>query len=699
MRLFTSVALVFCLLTGLSAQSPQLLYRFDEDGTGNPVNEGTSNPGPSVMIGLSTEGFSPDRSSCLRGLGGTGNLIYTGHYLNQGNAPWTIGFGLDTRVNDGAFQYLAGDGNFRIFTNGDTLFIRGPIPNVELPGASGSEAWTFVALTYDPVAGRLKGWINDEVVLDRAAGPFAFSSTIPFKLGGNSSSTNSMALGSQMENFRLYDRVISDDEMRAWGRETVSLPVNEKVMISEVYIGEPDAVELTNFSRDDVTFANWSVEWRTEGRLYVSQPLNFTLPAGRTTVLHEPSTLSNLSAGVWTQAAFQQISGNPAPISVALKDGFGNVLDEVRISGWGNSQSEGSLGGAFLGLALRETGHLSVERIWGQDSNSGRDWTSERQHSLGLESRSAGAFGTPYLTSWPKLVINEIDSNPDYIELYNRGTAPVNLQGWFLEVSATHGSNLSRVHPFPRELILNPNRYLVIGDGPNPPTEMPANVQYVDLTAVGGGNIPFIEREFTCALRNHRGILFDLVRTEHPSSAVWHNAPRAPAHSEDFVGAAPRGVLGGRILARNAVSQDTNSGEDWFAISTRSMGLPNVLLDGPAGRPSRLDVRLAPSYGDGSLSFIVDAGSARAGHDWGFMVSPGHLGGNGPILGLDFDAIDAWMAFDALGFFVPLDADGTTRVDVPAGTLPAGMQLDAVVFLIDGARRLSDYSGVLRFDG
>ena len=684
MRSITSLAFLFCLVAGLSAQSPQLFYRFDEDGVGNPVNEGTSNPGPSVMIGLSTEGFSPDRSSCLRGLGGTGKLLYTGHYLNHGNGAWTIGFGLDTRVNDGTFQYLCGDGNFRIFTNGATLSVRGPAGSINLLGASGTEAWTFVALTYSPVAGRLQAWINDEVVLDQAAGPFNFNSTIPFKIGGNSSSTNSMALGSQMENFRLYDRVISDDEMRAWGRETVSLPVNEKVMISEVYIGEPDAVELTNFSPDQITMSNWKVEWRTQGRLYVSQPLNYVLPAGRTIVLQELGTIANLAAGVWTEQAFQQISGNTAPITVALKDAHGNVLDEVRISNWGGSNSEGSLGGAFRGLVLREAGDVSVERIWGQDSNAGRDWTSEAQHSLGRESRSAGPFGTPWLTAWPDVVLNEIDSTPDYIELYNRGTSSVNLQGWFLEMSAAHGGSLSRVHPFPVETVLHPNRYLVIGDGATPPAEMPANVQYIDLGAVGGGNIPFIEREFTCALRNARGILFDLVRTQHPNSAEWHNSPRCPAHSDDFVGAAPRGELGDRIIARNSVSTDTNTGADWYAVGTRSMGLPNVVLDGPRGRASQLDVRLAPTYGDGSLSFIVDAGDSNAGRHWGLFLAPGHSGGHGPILGLDFNAIDAYLTFDAVNFFTPLDADGTTRFDVPAGTLPAGLELDVVVFLLDG---------------
>ena len=89
MRFYVSFLIVVLMNAAAFAQGPNLRYRFDENGSGNPVNEGTLNPGASVMIGHSTNGVGADGTSCLRGSGTSGARVFTSLYMNQGNSPWT----------------------------------------------------------------------------------------------------------------------------------------------------------------------------------------------------------------------------------------------------------------------------------------------------------------------------------------------------------------------------------------------------------------------------------------------------------------------------------------------------------------------------------------------------------------------------------------------------------------------------------
>ena len=94
--------------------------------------------------------------------------------------------------------------------------------------------------------------------------------------------------------------------------------------------------------------------------------------------------------------------------------------------------------------------------------------------------------------------INETDDNPDYIELYrpsppsSRSRAPAESAG--LVSARERGPEPAhlKLTAVP-ELILDRNgAYVVLGDGSAPPPEMPGSATYVDLDAVGGGNIPWV---------------------------------------------------------------------------------------------------------------------------------------------------------------------------------------------------------------
>ena len=55
-----------------------------------------------------------------------------------------------------------------------------------------------------------------------------------------------------------------------------------------------------------------------------------------------------------------------------------------------------------------------------------------------------------------------------------------------------HGNHDALVaEAFPADAVIAGNSYLVVGESAAPPQELPNGIPYVNLGAVGGGNIPF----------------------------------------------------------------------------------------------------------------------------------------------------------------------------------------------------------------
>lgn len=696
MRIANCLLAVSMLTASAFAQGPNLHYRFNENGVGNPINEGAANPGPSTMIGHDTTGAGADGTSCLEGVGGTGALVFTGFYLTQANQPWTIGFAVNTEANNGTFQYFLGDGNFRMFAStNNTMRLRGPLPNLDIPNAAGRYGWTHVVVRYDPLVPALQAFVDGQPSVSVPAGPLALSSSIPLKLGGNTATAASMAAGSLMDDFRLYPRVLTDAEIAVWAGEAAAIPSFDKLMISEVHLGEPDAIELTNHSGSTVFTGGWDIAWRSGTTEVVSSPLGVFVAPGESIVIKEPGAL-NVAPGTSVFERFASLPGGASAITCALRDQNGEVVDEVRISASFNGSDAGTWGGAFRGLAFRNTTAASVERVWRRDSNSGKDWTAETRHSLGIESRSSGVQGTTNYQV-PVVRINEVDANPDLVELYNPTATPIQLSKWFLLCSAGQNGTEVRIRPFPADAVIGANSYLVIGEFATPPAELPNNIPYVNLGAIGGGNIPYGTAEFSCALYDSYGHLIDLVRTKGTTNHVVHNVPRAPSHPTDFVGGAPRSPTKD-IICRNVLGDDQNTASDWHSTSVRTMGAANIGFDGEQGRGDSVDARLStPGLGTG-LTCIVNAGSQHSGARWGFLYTHGHTQANGPILGLDIDAVINYLDLDAVGFFPQLDSSGSARIDLPFGSIPAGYDSDAVVIVLTPAGQIALYTDVLRFD-
>lgn len=490
-------------------------------------------------------------------------------------------------------------------------------------------------------------------------------------------------------------------------------PALGRVLITEVNAGTPDGVEICNFGDAPVNLNNWSLRWKDGNNNWTTGGLGITIDPGEIVIITETGgSIPEKPAHVRRLALFPSIGTQTGDFAVALINGAGRVVDEVRVESATGSYTEGSLGGKFRGTVVAgQSGPpyagLSAERIWGLDSNSGADWYGGGPRSFGLENACSGTRGIEPLPH-PPVVINEIDDSPDLMEIYNSSTTEtVDMRNWYILTMGNHGSSniVHIVPPFASHLgfgLLFANEYAVIGDSANPPAEKPQSVPYINTSAAGQPNIPWSINPFSVGLYDNRGRLVDHVRVARRDTNVAHNHPRLPSAPGDFRGHALRTIAGDRAVGRNHLSTDTNRGADWTPIATRTMGSANnVVFHPPAAHenPPPVDVRLHSGAGT-AIHIIVHAGPERAGAHWSFAASAGHLNGTGPLLGLGPDAIQNYLVLSvAPGFAGILDSHGVGRSDFPPGILPPGVSLDTIFFLVDPPTgNLLDQSGILMFD-
>ena len=99
----------------------------------------------------------------------------------------------------------------------------------------------------------------------------------------------------------------------------------------------------------------------------------------------------------------------------------------------------------------------------------------------------------------------------------------------------------------------------------------------------------------------------------------------------------------------------------------------------------------------GGLTAILTAGGDRAGQKWTITFSIGQPEWSRSVAGYGFDFIDNWLFLSVTPpFFGFLDANGSARVDLPAGSVPPGIQADFAFILQDGARPVrSDHADQL----
>lgn len=479
-------------------------------------------------------------------------------------------------------------------------------------------------------------------------------------------------------------------------------PAIGRLLITEVTWDQPDGVELTWFGASGVNLSGWTLEWNQNTPNVAS--LSGFLNSG------EPIIVSELGGGPFPGApqnahhleAFGPIGTSSQAFEVILRSPTGLLVDAVRIDG-AAQLSPAPEGGPFRGLARRGVTDRGMERIWGLDSNSGADWTAETKLSMGRENRNTGNRGTDPI-SVPRILINEINPNPDHVELVRANTnAAIDLRNWYFLASARNGSPISVIRPWrsQHEFV---GSFEVVGEGA-PPMEMPQGTVYTNVTALGE-NFPMTGDEFSLALYDSHGRLVDLVRTMGEDFTIGHNHPRLPAPRAAFRGFAPRTTLGARGLGRTgSVAQAQAHGGAWRPIGTRSLGTFNSVnwFFGDAGTNELIDARIHMD-GNGDLTCIVRADRSLASQNWGFVVSSGHLNGTGPFFGLGEDALTNFVAFGMQAPFTgPLDGRHSARFDL-AGPIPVGIDLDFIFFTFttpatpSGSIQITSQTSILEFD-
>ncbi len=493
------------------------------------------------------------------------------------------------------------------------------------------------------------------------------------------------------------------------------VPKQDKVLITEISTGVPAGVEITNFGTGSATLTEWTLVWSNTGGF--SDPATVPLPTitlqpGEIVIVKEPGgTIAELPPATQVYSVLPSLSPFVgAAVVVALRNRAGITVDEVRMAGVSNTEPGISLGGRFRGFAQNfQPGgfatNIGAQRIWGLDSNGGGDWTSAQPRTFGLENTSSGHLGfDPVPVS--SIVINEIDDAPDYVEFRNRGPAgaagAVNVEAWSILASGAQGNALGRWRPWPGSYVVPGGAYFVFGAGPLPaPPELPFGALYATAAASVPPGASWSTDEYTLALVDHLGRPVDVLRVTGHDDDVVHNHPRIPSSVRAFTGGANRGAVASGVIGRNLTSSDTNTESDWRPMTTRTLGAPNgtgPLTWVPDATPG-MDVRVNATGLGGGLAIIVNAGGERAGFLWSFLWDVGHFDGQGPVFGLGPNAIANWSwSIANPPFSGPLDSRGAARVDVASGTLPPGIDVDAIFVLTDAVGNLVTYTPIIEFD-
>jgi hypothetical protein len=231
--LLSGIVIVLLLpgITGnlFSQAVPEFMY-YKFDAAGNQQNYASAPVGtnPAVLDGQ-TVGNTGQFGTALvgNGLSSGTNRLNTGWSTNLPSTGWTISFWVNNFPATAATTYYyfgdASAGSFRCFTGGvagnGNLWLRGTgftdVPINAIPSTP-----TVIHLVYTGSAVRVffNGVFNSSV----AQGAVTFSGAGPFLVGGYSTS-NSINAGTLMDEFRMYNRALTDAEVTAtWNQ---SLPV------------------------------------------------------------------------------------------------------------------------------------------------------------------------------------------------------------------------------------------------------------------------------------------------------------------------------------------------------------------------------------------------------------------------------------------------------------------------------------------
>lgn len=342
-------------------------------------------------------------------------------------------------------------------------------------------------------------------------------------------------------------------------------PLSIGVLVNEVGVGAIDWVEILNATPNTVQLHNWKVSWAGLGDMAMTETGWLTLPAyelvagGRVVVLDDPA-----DTGAVVEPSAGRIQFH---VDIRLDSGDGMVLiedasetphDYVR---WGP-------GNYYTpapppGTEWEDT----PARLFA--ASGGGDWSINRYPEWVADTDTAGDFcagpvsqGTQNTGCLPApppgtLLINELDGiDPDRVELFNNGSAAINLEVIRLGVSGA-----SRSLP---DFVLDAGAYVVVtGDGTSTPTVDGQGIHVSSFNLNPGP--PGAPGSCRLGTIDHRGI--DFVR--------WDGSTEEPGYPDIWSdGGTPLSFNGAGTHGRGDGTDDNDS-SDW-CLMAESIGAANT---------------------------------------------------------------------------------------------------------------------------
>ena len=339
-----------------------------------------------------------------------------------------------------------------------------------------------------------------------------------------------------------------------------------RVLVTEIFPGVPDWLELLNISEIAVSLEGWTVQWwgiqetanTTTGTLTLPA---YTLAASERVVLEESGIVSTdppvVSAGLIlfnSNITWGSLGG-----AVSLTSAVHAPVDYVRFS---NPTDAPALPAGFFwqdAPAPLPCPGITETTVGLSRSPEGIDTDSAGDFCV-AEATHGQANTNPCLTPLPvgTLFITEVQPNaPDQAELYNPGPAAVDLGGWRLKT----GTNTRRLPAF----ALGVGQYVAVTtDAVDPEAPYADGLGlHIGSLAISGtsGNLSLLEPIA------HAGM--DFLRWGGFNSSK----PPPPTTWDDQLGRLPA-VPAGEVLARGILT-DTDTSAD-FCIQTPSLGQPNA---------------------------------------------------------------------------------------------------------------------------